>query len=159
MTARAQPEPLEVAAIADDEYRRRRDKARQLVAQGKLAPARAEAEMRAWAAIALMAGGDALQTELEDYHRSMTYFIVNGKPAPADYRMPEAEARCELARDLCGPNTWGPILGAARDAALARADTPERRKRAVGLNFLAHALDVPLTLASCGMAATERNAA
>ena len=150
--------------IAGDEYRRRLVKARQLVASGELPAARADAEMRAWAAIALLAGAPIMEAEVAEYRSVIVHYAGDGTPARYDHKLPEDEARCDLARDLCGPNIWRPILSRARDAAIAKAiarkGDAEANHRAANLNLLARALDVPLTLASCGMApVSERKAA
>jgi len=155
---------VSLAAIAGAEYTRRLATARRKLASGEVTAARAETEMRAWAAIAVLCGADVLAAELAEYRRTIVHYAGAGSPAVYGHLLPEAEARCDLARDLCGPNTWGPILTRARDAAIAKTAPslnpgPETIDRARNLTILARALDVPLTPASCVIPAPQRKAA
>lgn len=149
-----------IAAIAHAEYLQRSASAKRKVAAGELAPHKAEALLRPWAAIAVLCGAPVLEAEVTDYRRTIIHYKGDGSPAVYGHLRPEAEARCELARDLCGPITWGPALMKARDAALGKVDSDERRDRARNLCILARALDVPLTAASCARPVqSERKAA
>lgn len=149
-----------LSAIAHAEYLQRCAAAKRKVDAGELPRQQAEALLRPWTAIALLCGAPILAADIADARRTIVFYKGDGSPAQYGYVIPEAEARCDLAGDICSPIVWGPALAKARDAALGKVDTPERRERARNLCILARALDVPLTAASCARpVSTERKAA
>ncbi|KPH60374.1 hypothetical protein [Novosphingobium sp. ST904] len=158
-------EPLPtIAQIAAEEYRLRVSSADRKVAMGVLSQDRADALIAPWQSIALLswAAVPELAFPLAEARRAIVHYPGGGKPAVHDHLIDEDLARVLLAGDICGPNVWGPTLSKARDAALAKATTPEKIDRARNLCRLARALEVPLTLASCTpptVARPERKAA
>lgn len=151
-----------IALIALEEHDRRTASARRLVALGKLPQVAADRELRPWKAIAVICRAPGvLIADVSDYRRTIVYYAGDGSPANYNYLAPESEARAELADDLCPCAIWSVALAKARDAALGKANNPERVSRARNLCILARALEVPLTLASCArpVAAAERKAA
>lgn len=159
------PATDDIAGIAAAEFRRRRANARRLIGEGRLAPDDADALMRPWAAIAVLCRADLAQCSavlaaaMLEARQVIAFAPGKGQPVQHHIRVPEDHVRALFARDLCPPLVWGPALATARDAALARADNPERNARARDLCALARALDVPLTAASCARPANDRKAA
>ncbi|HKT85608.1 MAG TPA: hypothetical protein VJQ77_05930 [Novosphingobium sp.] len=156
---------LTIPRIAADEYHRRNATALRKVAAGEITRAQAGALMAPWASIALLSGvpvdelAPHLAAQLADLRKCIVHYAGDCSGPVYDHLLDEDEARILLATDICGPNTWGPTLSNARDTAIARADTEEKIDRARNLCRLARALDVPLTLASCGQPSKERIAA
>lgn len=158
-----------VGQIAADEYRLRSANALRKVAAGDITRAQAAHLIAPWTAIVLLARTpiedlpDHVAAQLADLRKCIVHYRGDGTGPVWNHQLDEDEARVLLATDICGPNVWGPTLSNARDAALARADSPERIERARNLCRLARALDVPLTLASCaapgGTVPAERIAA
>ena len=155
---------LTIPQIGAEEFRMRMAAAVRKVAVGELSQADADRLMLPWTAIALLSRAivPELVLPIENQRRAIVHYPGGGAPAVRDHLIPEDDARVLLASSTCGPNVWGPTLSKARDAAIARADTPEKLARARNLCRLARALDVPLTAASCAAPrapATERKAA
>ena len=159
----AEPLPT-VAQIGAEEYRLRMAAALRKIAVGEITQAHATQLMAPWTAIALLSRAEVpeLVLPIEEARATIVHYPGNGAPAVYGHKIPEDDARILLASSTCGPNVWGPTLCKARDAALARAITPDAIRRARNLCRLAAALDVPLTAASCAPprgAAPERKAA
>lgn len=150
-----------IAAIALDELTRRTAAANRMVKAGDIPAVSAALQLRPWQAIALICDvPGVLAAEVTDYRRTIVHYPGNGAAAVYGHLLPESEARRDLAADLCPRAVWRQALEKARDAALGRADTPDRVNRARSLCILARELDVPLTPASCARpVATERKAA
>ncbi|MGF7152483.1 hypothetical protein [Novosphingobium gossypii] len=155
------PEVDPIASIALDELTRRTSAAKRMVNAGELPAATAALQLRPWQAIALICDAPGvLSADVTDYRRTIVHYPGNGAPAVYGHLLPESEARRDLAADLCPRSIWRQALEKARDAALGRANTPDRVERARNLCRLARALDVPLTAASCARPAQpERKAA
>lgn len=153
-----------IPMIAAEEYRLRSTSADRKVVLGQLRPDQADALVAPWQSIALLSWAEVpeLAFPLAEMRRAIVHYPGGGKPAAHDHLIDEGYARMLLASDICGPNVWGPTLAKARDAALAKATTPDKIDRARNLCRLARALDVPLTPASCApprAASPERKAA
>lgn len=153
-----------IPMIAAEEYRLRSTSADRKVVLGRLRPDQADALVAPWQSIALLSWADVpeLAFPLAEMRRSIVHYPGGGKAAVHDHLIDEGYARMLLASDICGPNVWGPTLAKARDAALAKATTPDKIDRARNLCRLARALDVALTPASCApprASSPERKAA
>ena len=113
------------AAIAAREYALRRQAALRAVAADELTRDRAEAMLRPWAAIALLAGADVPELAEEVAWR-------------VDDATPIAFARAIVALYTCDRAEWVPALATARDRAVEAAQrNPEHVERAHGLQRLA----------------------
>ncbi|MED5546099.1 MAG: hypothetical protein VYD90_12690 [Pseudomonadota bacterium] len=139
-----------ITAIALDELTRRTAAANRLVKEGKIPAANAARQLAPWRAIALICDApEVLAAQVEDYRRTIIHYPGNGAPAVYGHLLPLPEARRDLAADLCPAAVWRQALEKARDAALAKATTPDRVARARNLCILARSLNVALTAASC----------
>jgi hypothetical protein len=141
---------LPLAQIGLEQFRTRQAKAHEVVRQGKMAPAQAEAHLRPWAAIATLCGADLpeLAGIFADIHECLhpagrhgrEADISTGGPTP-----PQADGmtRWIIAEEICPRARWVPMFAAARDAAMDRLhldDSPEAIASAAALHRIAVAL-------------------
>ncbi|AKM09849.1 hypothetical protein [Croceicoccus naphthovorans] len=113
------------AEIAAREYRLRRKTAQQQVAANRITPARAEALLRPWTAIAVLSGADL--PELADV--LARDFDPQGR---------DRTTRLLVARDICPRAKWIAELANARDRGIEAAErNTENVERARGLQALA----------------------
>jgi len=122
------------AALCAAEFEDRRAAARRLVESGKASAARAEAELRPFAALACRWGLDVpeLRAPIAELQR-------------ATFDGDARAARIHLADELCSPANIRAALIKARDRALDRAETePARLPRATRLATLAAAFGCAL---------------
>ncbi|MCT2398497.1 hypothetical protein [Novosphingobium mangrovi (ex Huang et al. 2023)] len=154
----------DLAAIAACEFDQRRTRAREMVATGKMTQHNADALLAPWLALVLLCDAPvspALAAEIQEWRACILVGHGNAGVLWAS-KGSAAEARADMARELCPDGEWRAALGSARDAAILKArgsDDRSRRQRARDLNTLARAFCVPLTPAACGVAPAERPAA
>ncbi|ABD25076.1 hypothetical protein Saro_0629 [Novosphingobium aromaticivorans DSM 12444] len=97
---------LPLAALAAAEFRKRQQRAREIVRNGGMRALQADKHLRPWLAVACLCGADL--PELEEPLRVRRQ---DGN---------EGEARWLAADDICPRAHWVPVLASARDEAFNR---------------------------------------
>ncbi len=147
------------AAIAAEEFCRRRETALRKVAAGEIDLRQGAALLQPWLALACRAGADL--PDFADALRSWRQPLPGGRMGET-LQFTEQEARALCAEDICPREQAVETLAAARDAALYRHDTaptPERARRARDLVALACAFHARPFQPRPRLAQPERTAA
>lgn len=106
-----------LAAIALDEFQRRRRTATRKVASGHLTPGDANGLLLPWAALACRLGAD-----VPDLAEQLTVLRAIPGSGPGGTFFSEAELRIHVADEVCPLPLIRETLADARDAALERAE-------------------------------------
>lgn len=109
---------LPLATVAAAEFRKRQQRARDVVRNRGMSIAQANRHLAPWLAIACRCGADLpeLAVLLADRRIDVGVALASEEQRP----LREAEARWLVADDICPRPQWVPILAAARDDAFRR---------------------------------------
>ena len=115
MDQSTQPDRATLAQLAARLFTARQVKARAAVRARQADRAAAERHLLPWLAMACLAGADL--PELDEPLADLRTVDPDGI-----WTLSDAQARGLLAGQICPRARWAPVLGAARDAAVDRAD-------------------------------------
>lgn len=109
---------LPLATVAAAEFRKRQQRARDVVRNRGMSVGQANRHLAPWLAIACRCGADLPELTLLLADRRIDVGVALASEEQRPLR--EAEARWLVADDICPRPQWVPILAAARDDAFAR---------------------------------------
>lgn len=109
---------LPLATVAASEFRKRQQRAQDVVRNRGMSRGQAEQHLRPWLAIAVLCGAD-LQ-DVADLVADRREDVGLAEAAEEQRPLREAEARWLVAEEICPRPRWVPILAAARDDAFNR---------------------------------------
>lgn len=154
--------PEDLPAIALRVWQSRSGPAEAMVRSGRWSRSDADAKLRPWNAVAVLCWASIFAGPIGERRRPIVFYYGDGSPGDYNHQCDEAEARADVARDLCPRSEWEPVLSQATAAAIDAYEvnrSAQTEQAARDLLAVCRALDVIPAATRLPGAQSERMAA